>query len=129
MKHGDKAKAKSAKSSRKTSDKKAGKTGGKSSKAAPPKVAATKRGAEAKGRPGKASPQKGSAGAKTTSGSRPAAAVASREAVARDRAHPVAGEGSRPAAAADPGFGNPLVASAFKRAIKKFPNAFRRLTD
>ena len=27
------------------------------------------------------------------------------------------------------GFSNPLVASAFKRAIKKFPTAFRRLTD
>ena len=26
-------------------------------------------------------------------------------------------------------FNNPLVASAFKRAVKKFPNAFRRLTD
>lgn len=28
-----------------------------------------------------------------------------------------------------PSFNNPLVASAFKRAVKKFPNAFRRLTD
>ena len=26
-------------------------------------------------------------------------------------------------------FNNPTVASAFKRAVKKFPNAFRRLTD
>ncbi|HEV8657919.1 MAG TPA: hypothetical protein VGS96_04760 [Thermoanaerobaculia bacterium] len=26
-------------------------------------------------------------------------------------------------------FSNPIVAAAFKRAIKKYPNAFRRLTD
>ncbi len=26
-------------------------------------------------------------------------------------------------------FNNPLVATAFKRAVKKYPNAFRRLTD
>ncbi len=26
-------------------------------------------------------------------------------------------------------FTNPTVAAAFKRAVKKFPNAFRRLTD
>ena len=28
-----------------------------------------------------------------------------------------------------PSFNNPVVANAFKRAVKKFPNAFRRLTD
>jgi hypothetical protein len=28
-----------------------------------------------------------------------------------------------------PSFNNPIVATAFKRAVKKFPNAFRRLTD
>ena len=28
-----------------------------------------------------------------------------------------------------PSFNNPVVASAFKRAVKKYPNAFRRLTD
>ncbi len=28
-----------------------------------------------------------------------------------------------------PSLNNPVVASAFKRAVKKFPNAFRRLTD
>lgn len=34
------------------------------------------------------------------------------------------------AAAEPPGsFSNPLVASGFKRALKKFPTAFRRLTD
>ena len=28
-----------------------------------------------------------------------------------------------------PSFNNPVVANAFRRAVKKFPNAFRRLTD
>ncbi len=28
-----------------------------------------------------------------------------------------------------PAFTNPLVAAAFRRAVKKFPTAFRRLTD
>lgn len=27
------------------------------------------------------------------------------------------------------GFSNPVVANAFKRAVKKYPTAFRRLTD
>ena len=27
------------------------------------------------------------------------------------------------------GFSNPIVAAAFKRAVKKYPTAFRRLTD
>ena len=44
----------------------------------------------------------------------------------------------RPTGKADPrgravvgedGFTNPVVGNAFKRAIKKYPNAFRRLTD
>ena len=30
---------------------------------------------------------------------------------------------------ADVNFSNPAVATAFKRAVKKYPNAFRRLTD
>ena len=37
---------------------------------------------------------------------------------------------ARGPAAEPPGsFTNPLVASGFKRALKKYPNAFRRLTD
>jgi hypothetical protein len=50
-----------------------------------------------------------------------------------------AGKGSVPAAKAgangkgrgadSPAFNNPIVANAFKRAVKKYPNAFRRLTD
>ncbi len=27
------------------------------------------------------------------------------------------------------GFNNPTIATAFRRAVKKYPNAFRRLTD
>ncbi len=45
-----------------------------------------------------------------------------------------AGKGSKarpvPVAAEDaPGFTNDAVAAAFKRALTKYPNAFRRLTD
>jgi hypothetical protein len=32
-------------------------------------------------------------------------------------------------ASGEGGFSNPVIANAFKRAIKKFPNAFRKLTD
>ncbi|HEY2830258.1 MAG TPA: hypothetical protein VGJ88_09095, partial [Thermoanaerobaculia bacterium] len=37
-----------------------------------------------------------------------------------DRARPETGDAS---------FGNPIIAAAFKRAAKKYSNAFRRLTD
>ena len=34
-----------------------------------------------------------------------------------------------PAVSGEAGFSNPVIANAFKRAIKKFPTAFRKLTD
>lgn len=44
-----------------------------------------------------------------------------------------AGPGLRPSGKAGPpvreGFSNDVIAGAFKRAVKKYPNAFRRLTD
>src|SRR5262245_2477047 len=95
MKHGDKAKAKSAKakaSGKEASSKKAGaqssKSAEKSSKAAPKKVesSAPKTGGNGKGK----------------------------------TARPVAGPG---------GISNPVIAEAFRRAVKKYPTAFRRLTD
>ncbi|HSP35284.1 MAG TPA: hypothetical protein VLU46_13285 [Thermoanaerobaculia bacterium] len=33
------------------------------------------------------------------------------------------------ASSADTSFTNPAVAAAFKRAVRKYPNAFRKLTD
>ncbi len=92
MKHGDKAKAKSAKA--KASGKEAGgkKVAAKSSKGAGDKVKAggskTVPKAAAKGAPAKADNGKGGV-------------------------H----------------FSNPVIAEAFRRAVKKYPTAFRRLTD
>jgi hypothetical protein len=95
MKHGDKAKAKSAKAASKTSVK--------SSKAAGASKSGSKTGAALK-----SSQQK-------TPAAQPVKA---------------AGGNGKGRPAPDPsGFSNPAVASAFKRAIKKFPTAFRRLTD
>jgi hypothetical protein len=36
---------------------------------------------------------------------------------------------TRSAAAEGGGFSNPVIADAFKHALKKYPNAFRKLTD
>ena len=98
MKHGDKAKSKTAS---KASGKKSSKTSVKSSKA----------GQVAKG--------------KTQQASKSPKPVAS--------AHPVAAAGNgKPVKRLTPDdvrFANPIVANAFRRAVKKYPNAFRRLTD
>ena len=42
---------------------------------------------------------------------------------------PRAGDGKTKAREDAGGFSNPAVASAFKWAVKKYPNAFRKLTD
>jgi hypothetical protein len=117
MKHGDKAKAKAAKVSSKTSVRKTSKTG-----SAPPKSKGAKAAKGAK----QAKVAKSVKGSKT--GSKPAPAKAS---VRSDNgARPKAGIDNRPALAIDIAtFSNPAVAAAFKRAVKKYPNAFRRLTD
>ena len=94
MKHGDKAKAKSAKAASKPSVK--------TNKASSAIKASSKAGPTSKS----SKQQK----ATTTKSSKPA------------------GGNGKPKADAS-GFSNPIVASAFKRAIKKFPTAFRRLTD
>lgn len=121
MTHGDQAKAKAAKSSQasgfqKSSSKDAGK-------------------AVQSGKGGKGSSKEGSEGGK-------AAQIvlkkqqAGTEAAGAKGGTAETGNGSKAknrssAAAADPdtGFSNPAVANAFKRALKKYPNAFRRLTD
>ena len=100
MKHGDKAKGK------------AGKASGKKS--------------------GKSAASKSSKGAQVVKGKKPEAAVKagsqSSKPVARQEA---AGNGKARARTGgdEVGFSNPVVAAAFKRAVKKYPNAFRRLTD
>jgi hypothetical protein len=95
MKHGDKAKAKSAKAASKSSVK--------SSKAASASKSSSKTGAALK-----SSQQK-------TPAAQPV--------------KPAGGNGKGRPTADPSGFSNPIVGSAFKRAIKKFPTAFRRLTD
>ncbi len=101
MKHGDKAKAKSAKakaSGKEASSKKAGaqssKSAEKSSKAA--KATAPKE----KSIP--PTPKSGGNGK---------------------------GKTARPPVPGPAGISNPVIAEAFRRAVKKYPTAFRRLTD
>ena len=99
MKHGDKAKAKTAKA-------KAGKkSGAKSSKGA---EKSSSKAAKA------AAPQESSR--KTEEKSSPAVAKGGN------------GKGKTAIPAAG-GFSNPIIAEAFRRAVKKYPTAFRRLTD
>ena len=67
--------------------------------------------------------------ASKASGEKSSKAVASSKSAAKSSK---SGENGRPRARLTPDaitFSNPLVANAFKRAIKKYPNAFRRLTD
>ena len=112
MTHGDKTKAKAAKSSKASGKKDAGKTGGngKNSK----KVVAAKTVSQS---------IKAGAGKKAAPLKKSAAPEAARP---KER-----GETKSRAVASDApvGFSNPVVASAFKHALKKYPNAFRKLTD
>jgi hypothetical protein len=104
MKHGDKAKAKSAKT--KASGKEAGSK----------KVAAkSSKGAEKTG--GKAVKAGGS---KVV----PKAAAKAGPSGKADN-----GKGKGVVAPGGINFSNPVIAEAFRRAIKKYPSAFRRLTD
>ena len=107
MTHGDKSKAKKA----------ASKASAKTSKASPKGV---------KG--GGKAVQTGKKGSSAKAAPKPAPKAVEPQAVARPDAG-VKGRPARPAAVGPPGFNNPVVADAFKRAIKKYPNAFRRLTD
>lgn len=112
MTHGDKTKAKAAKSSKPSGKKDAGKKGGdgKSGKKAVPAKAASQSSKAGAGK--KATPVKESAAHETV---RP-----------KERGATKARAVAREAAA---GFSNPVVASAFKHAVKKYPNAFRKLAD
>ena len=110
MKHGDKAKAKSAKT--KASGKEAGskKTVAKSSKGAEKTAGKAVKAGSKKESPPKAvpAPKKGGAASKGDNGK---------------------GKGVRPVPTGPVSFSNPVIGEAFRRAIKKYPTAFRRLTD
>jgi hypothetical protein len=112
MKHGDKAKAKAAKT--KASGKEAGSKasattkGGKAVKAAGKKESSSTKAVPSKKSSGvKAAPQ---AAGKTSASGR------SNGKVARSEPEAIT-------------FTNPTIEDAFKRAIKKYPNTFRRLSD
>ncbi|SRR5258708_4350873 len=115
MKHGDKAKA-TAKAKASPEKSKAG-SGGKSKKVAE----------SSKGQSGKTQSSKGQsrkAATKTPVVKREAAQKSGGKADENGKGKTA----SRGSAEGFP-FTNPLVAAAFKRAVKKFPAAFRRLTD
>jgi hypothetical protein len=109
MKDGDKAKAKATKTSGKeiSSKSSAGEKGGKAVKASPKKESSSASKAEA------AKKSAGSKGSSAESGG------------SKAKSNGKAGR-SDPATIS---FTNPAIESAFNRAVKKYPNAFRRLTD
>lgn len=128
MTHGDKAKAKTGKSSQASAAKKSsspvkeaagkavqGKGGGK----AAPQESASKAGAQ--GKTGKISIKK--AGAEKGS---PSPAV---EKAAASSGKEGGGAKAKARVEDASGFSNPAIANAFKHAVKKYPNAFRKLTD
>jgi hypothetical protein len=104
MKHGDKAKAKSAKAKASGKEAVSKKSDAKSSK-----------GAE------KSSVVKAAQAVSKKESSKPAAEKSSAPGNGK-------GKGARPTTAPG-GFTNPVIAEAFRRAVKKYPNTFRRLTD
>lgn len=112
MTHGDKSKAKAGKSSQASARK-----GGKA-------VAAREAGKSVKA--SKAGKKSGQAAAKEQS----SAAKGSNSAKSSPKgAVETAAKVTRGSETGNGTFANPLVAAAFKRAVKKYPNAFRKLTD
>lgn len=108
MTHGDKAKAKAGKTSQTSVKKSSSKRAEESSDA---------RGAKAKGN--------GSAGGKAGKGSVKAGspkAAAEKGSASDTPTLEVKAKGGG-------GFSNPAVGDAFRHAVKKYPNAFRKLTD
>ena len=101
MKHGDKNKGKASKAS----GKKAGSAAGKGSKASSATAKAKSVVAKAK------------------------SVIESKAAGKKAGADKTGGNGSVRARGNEGGFSNPAVAAAFKTAVKKYPNAFRKLTD
>ena len=105
MKHGDKAKAKSAKAKASGKEARSKKSGAKSSK-----------GAEKSSKAAEAVSKKSDAKAAPKSSPAPKGGNGK-------------GKTNRPGLPVAPGFTNPVIAEAFRRAVKKYPTAFRRLTD
>lgn len=120
MKHGDQGKGKTAKAASQAS--------GKSGKA----VTALKGGKAGQSSKAAGENGKGGSSAKGADRSKKAGAKESGSRIPGQKADPAPvkkdDKGRRPTGETG-GFANPVVASAFKRAVAKYPNAFRKLTD
>jgi hypothetical protein len=127
MKHGDKEKGKASKAS-KTSGKKVSKAGGAKVQASQSKGREAKAVRKTESREKSAAKAPAKAPTKTTGG-KAGVKAGSGKASSPARAHEGNGSSRPRVEAGDVSFGNALVAAAFKRAIKKYNNAFRRLTD
>ncbi|HEX2836311.1 MAG TPA: hypothetical protein VHW00_25125 [Thermoanaerobaculia bacterium] len=136
MTHGDKTKAKTVKSSKASGQQK----NGGEAKAVAEKGGNGKSGHEAKAG-SKASPQsppakevskaggiKGLAGG-SEAAKKPAAAKGGKAAATEKSSGEKRGRAPLPAPSSSDPFTNPVVADSFSRAIQKYPNAFRKLTD
>ena len=125
MTHGDKAKAKAAKSSKASAPKASSKGGENGKGALQTSAESSKTGSQGSGKGAvKASPPKLRPAEKAASGPRGGStkdSSAGTESKGKGRAAAVA-EDEAP-------FNNPVIADAFKHALKKYPNAFRKLTD
>jgi len=127
MTHGDKAKAKAAKSS-KASVTKAGIEGGENGKSKTVRQTVQ----ASKGSKAGETSAKGESSSKA--GSEKAAAAQKSGGLSKGSASRPDPKGKTSAArngAADEtgGFNNPVIGAAFKQALKKYPNALRKLTD
>jgi hypothetical protein len=131
MTHGDKAKAKAAKSNQASAAKKVTPKGRESGKGPGKEAGQGGRQSRESGQTAKAVPK--AAGAKAPGSEKSGAAKKGSPAPAppkdsgadaRVKARTTADNGGSAG-----GFSNPVIAGAFKRALKKYPNALRKLTD
>jgi hypothetical protein len=136
MTHGEQTKAKAAKTSQASGSKKiSSKAGGKAVQSGKSGKASAKETGEG-GKAAKIVVKKDQPGApKGSSSAEKSSSAAASKAGGSAKEAGNGGKGSgkaRPAAVpadATSGFTNPTIANAFKRAVKKYPNAFRKLTD
>lgn len=123
MTHGDKAKAKTGKSSQASGNQKSSPAAGKSAQG----VEGSGQGGRQSGKADKIAVKKQNGGEK---GGLPAPA-AKKGGAASPSAKEAGSDRSKGRSAAEDAvaFSNPAIAAAFQRAVKKYPNAFRKLTD
>ena len=123
MTHGDKAKAKADKSS-KASVKKAGAQDGDNGKSKT--VQASGKGSKAGESSAKAGSEKAAAAQKSSGTPKGSTDSKGKGSSAPAKGNAAARNG---AASESGGFNNPVIGAAFKQALKKYPNALRKLTD